>query len=326
MINVNTVLILGAGASKPFGFPTGAELVRDICDMLESADSEDFQTILRLHKRAREIKRFRNGLNEAKPRSVDAWLEHNREFLAIGKNAIACAILKRENRSNFGVTDNWYDLLFEALNCPVDQFGENRVAIVTFNYDRSLEYYLHRKLLATYTPATKRFCEEQLNKIPIVHVYGCLGPVEWEDRRRMVAYGEYEDEDIIGRAAENIRIMSDKGNEDEGGYFGEAHELLRRNVRAIYYFGFGFDPTNLERLVPSLCFPGHKVLGTCYGLSYQRKREVEKISSRRLVFYTRDRQSLIDSKIYDFIHKYIDWNETGRPASLPPYYGLWDRV
>ena len=33
MLTYNTVFILGAGASKPFGFPTGAELKNNICEV-----------------------------------------------------------------------------------------------------------------------------------------------------------------------------------------------------------------------------------------------------------------------------------------------------
>lgn len=33
MITENTIFILGAGASKPYGFPTGAELREQICKL-----------------------------------------------------------------------------------------------------------------------------------------------------------------------------------------------------------------------------------------------------------------------------------------------------
>jgi len=36
MIEKKTVLILAAGASKPYGFPTGEELLREIVDIAKS--------------------------------------------------------------------------------------------------------------------------------------------------------------------------------------------------------------------------------------------------------------------------------------------------
>ena len=45
MINLETVLILGAGASKDFGFPTGRELVEQVCDFLGDQDRQDFNLL-----------------------------------------------------------------------------------------------------------------------------------------------------------------------------------------------------------------------------------------------------------------------------------------
>ena len=38
MLTRSTVLILGAGASKPFGFPTGIELSEQVFDKLSPAE------------------------------------------------------------------------------------------------------------------------------------------------------------------------------------------------------------------------------------------------------------------------------------------------
>ena len=39
-------------------------------------------------------------------------------------------------------SDHWYALLANQLEIGTDRFGENKLSIVTFNYDRSLEHYL----------------------------------------------------------------------------------------------------------------------------------------------------------------------------------------
>ncbi|MHC4475926.1 MAG: hypothetical protein ACYTEL_09780 [Planctomycetota bacterium] len=43
MVEIETVLILGAGAGKAFDFPTGKELVGRICDMLGDIEGEPFR-------------------------------------------------------------------------------------------------------------------------------------------------------------------------------------------------------------------------------------------------------------------------------------------
>jgi len=46
MIKTRTVLILGAGASMPYGYPSGKELKRIICGRLKDSES-DLSRILR---------------------------------------------------------------------------------------------------------------------------------------------------------------------------------------------------------------------------------------------------------------------------------------
>ena len=95
---------------------------------------------------------FIKNFNQSSLKSIDQYLAINpRHYKDIGKFAITISILKHENKSCFNekVSDNkedWYNLLYNRMvkNCknPDDykKFFNNKVAFITFNYDRSLEY------------------------------------------------------------------------------------------------------------------------------------------------------------------------------------------
>ena len=44
----------------------------------------------------------------------------------------------------------WYVYLFNQLGARKDDFNKNRISIITYNYDRSLEYFLFVALKFSY--------------------------------------------------------------------------------------------------------------------------------------------------------------------------------
>lgn len=69
--------------------------------------------------------------------------------------------------------------LFNSLNRPFQEFGENPVSFIRFNYDISVEYYLFNCLKNSYRQTDDEGAK-QLRKIPIVHVHGNLGALPWQ--------------------------------------------------------------------------------------------------------------------------------------------------
>src|SRR5229473_2611714 len=90
MITTPTVFILGAGASMPYGFPSGAEMVRDICNAPESELDSFGVSQTDYHEFATELR------NSDQP-SVDAFLELRRKFERVGKTAIAYHLVRCES-------------------------------------------------------------------------------------------------------------------------------------------------------------------------------------------------------------------------------------
>jgi hypothetical protein len=139
------LFILGAGASADLGFPTGDFKAR----ILEAADWLKANPVRRAS--SNDAISFRNLFKKAAIGSIDAFLQlRERENLkpnlyGVARTAIARTLLPIEKTSAEGRND-WYGAFAESLlrNPP-----QERIGILTFNYDRSLEFFLHRAFEAT---------------------------------------------------------------------------------------------------------------------------------------------------------------------------------
>ena len=68
----------------------------------------------------------------------------------------------------------------------IETIFEN-VAFITFNYDRSLEFFLLTTLKNRYQK-TEQECAAKLKNIPIVHLYGKLALLPWEKINLIINY------------------------------------------------------------------------------------------------------------------------------------------
>jgi hypothetical protein len=321
MIKQKTVLILGAGASVPLEFPSGDKLVREVCRILRRVPGEekhqspelrciaDAVSISKSGQGFDSIEKFRQALIDSLTTSVDAFLEHNQGFIRIGKCAIATALLtkelpKRHEKLLMSGKPIWYEPLFSALNAPFDEFQNNELSIVTFNYDRSLEYHLHKALKGFYHGKSDKECTEKLNAIPIIHVHGKLGKLEWQedDPAPLIRYGSSIAPDIVHFAAESIQIIHEDVLETDE--FKQVHELISSAVK-IYFLGFGYGAKNLERLeIASFCNMDTKIHGTGKELTSQQLSATDGLNFYKL---TRVRfVELADCTVYEFLRNHID--------------------
>ncbi len=333
MVDIETVLVLGAGASKAFGFPTGEELVKRICLLLSQEQYFDiyYQTAGQYSPEMAE--QFPNVLKRANPLSVDAWLEHNPKYIEVGKVAIVIALLGYEKESDLYPQNNWYQLLFKRLDGPFEEFQNNKLSIITFNYDRSLEQYLFETFRYTHTEKNEKECKEKLNQLRIVHVYGSMGRLEgqFESAKHLlpiVSYGNKLDRNRIILAAKSIHIIPRKQPQglldvvqtsiSDG--FKEAQKLIA-GADALYFLGFGYNQTNMERLGIETLQKTLKNMGTAKDLGYQEFQEIARMHIFRKLARTYSGQTLqtktVDNKIenflfdktvYEFLHGHVDFN------------------
>lgn len=243
MITKPTVLILGAGSATAYGFPLGRGLRNLVCRIPWTGAAN---LIKETGFDSDELENFVNTLRHSAYTSVDWFLEDWPEFIAIGKAAIAAALIPSEDPNRLFPPDatdtHWYELLLNTLDTPQGAFTENRLSIVTFNYDRSLEHYLFRVL------ETRRGSEqsavEALNSLDIIHVHGMLGELTppADDGR---PYSPDLEPGAIRTAAEQIIVVGEAAGETEA--FEHARGKLREAER-IVFLGFGFHFESVRRL------------------------------------------------------------------------------
>lgn len=275
MIKKKTVFILGAGASVPYGFPTGVQLKNSIQDInIENAMQKayldrkhhDHHPIWRyvFDTFGRELVReFCTDLENSGRYSVDAFLEVRRKYIRLGKALISRELIKYENDNSLYVRDgNWYQYLYNILFVDKSDLN-NIVSILTFNYDRSLERYMIKCIQSDYGKSIEE-AAEMLGKIPIIHLHGSLGKLpELSDSPEIREYSTTLTIESINVSSNSIKIISESDSKHDV-LFKKAYELLAE-ARQVWFLGFGYHPTNLARLkIPEILHKGCKVFGTTF--------------------------------------------------------------
>ena len=117
MITKPTTLIPGAGASAPFGFPTGYQLLRHVINGANTNPGHTNPNVFSDFSKS-QIDEFRDSLEKGGKISVDAFLEHRPEFIPIGKLAMAIALIQFEHEPHLFKRDgkSWYEYLFNQLD------------------------------------------------------------------------------------------------------------------------------------------------------------------------------------------------------------------
>ena len=251
MIEKSTVLVLGAGASVAYGYPTGSDLVENIKTKTNpNQTSVFFDDLLYKYgiKDRKTISKFNEALHLSDPPSIDEFLSHRQEFIEIGKLLIAMELIPCEYKQSLFDREiknlSWYKSLYDKLRAPeVKLFNKNKLSIITFNYDRSLEHYLFTVTKNTYG-INDTECSEIVSSIPILHVYGMLDELPWQIEGGR-PYGQGATPNQIKQASDRIFILS----EDREGsiIFDHAFSLLEK-AQVVYFLGFGYHDMNLKRL------------------------------------------------------------------------------
>jgi hypothetical protein len=188
-------------------------------------------------------------------------LEHHPEYKDLGHRAIANVLMAYERHCALfddwiykwndpeNKEKHWYQLLFSKLtsNSTFDKLCENQLSIITFNYDRSLEYFLLQAIKAKYGVGNSNGAKA-LCSIPIIHLYGKLGSLgSYCDKDPAVPYGhDMILRDNIRKASMCIHTINDEFAADNPAFV-EARNLIRR-AESIYFLGFGYHEENMKRL------------------------------------------------------------------------------
>lgn len=303
MITQKTVFIIGAGASIPYKFPSGSELVNIICENLNPA-TKSYQIVQETSDcHSKDVDEFRNSLKHSGKMSVDGFLEHRPEFLKIGKMAIATALIQFECPGNmFGSpvgNRNWYEYLYNRMNSSFENFNTDKFSILTFNYDRSFEYFLFTSLKHSYGKNDEDIYEK-LRKLNIIHLHGQLGYLPWQSDN----YREYNNilnHKEVKKAGNAIKIISE--NFENAPQFKEAYQILSTS-KYICFLGFGYNPANLERLKLDALLPNAKIMGSTFKLTSAEIKKIEENFGRKVELDPHGKHDCIN-----FLRNHITINE-----------------
>jgi hypothetical protein len=269
MIGTPTLFILGAGASAPFGYPTSIDLRENI---LSRRNADAIVNALNPAPSFRDPEPFKKTLNEfldefasSSVYSIDAFLEFRTKFMDIGKMNIAAYLINHEEDMRLRLPiGNWYMYLYDRLKCSFDDFDKNNISYITFNYDRSLEQFLFEAIRSRFGKSYSE-CAEKMKNIPIVHLYGQLDPLPWQGKDGKEYSHKKDFTERLRTATKNIKLISNERDITKSDTFQKAYEHISKAER-IFFLGFSFDETNLERLNVSL-MKNKKIYTSVMGLA-----------------------------------------------------------
>lgn len=255
MIKTKTVFVLGAGASMPYDFESAGTMLVECKKM----SPYNIAMAVGFPKVSPPIDTFSEDLRASQNESLDAYLEQRTDSDAdmhIGKRLIASRLLLQEYKSNkkFEVTGDWISYLYSRMvyeTGSVREFQEkNAVTFVTYNYDRLLEHRISRALQSQFkAPITE--CMAVFDKIKVIHLHGSLGPL---NPPKAIAFGldATNDRDFASRlsfaletSAHSIQIVHQA--RPDTAEFLASRAALSETTR-VFFLGFGFGQTNVQRL------------------------------------------------------------------------------
>ncbi len=309
MINKKTVFVLGAGASCPYGYPSGACLRELICfDGGFYKDYLNYYNRNKLDTNKAEINRFIKSFKDSNIKSIDVFMANNPTIAPTGKYIIAYEIFRAERNSRFGEeakreqerledlqkTSNhksylwgtagfqggdWYFYLYNRIlegligNDALPDFSNDNITFITFNYDRSLEQFLYNSLQCLYSEVPEDKIIQILKKLKIIHVYGQIAPLKWQNQNDYVDYKQQIDEPLLECTAKNIETIYEVKENPE---LQEAQKLLSQ-AEQILFLGFGYAPENMEILkLPDRTHKATSIYGTALGLESKEKYDIRR--------------------------------------------------
>jgi hypothetical protein len=231
---------------------------------------------------------------------VDAFLEHRREYLHVGKAAMASLLVQREKTARLFEFDeqNWLRYFFAKMGGSFEEFGRNQVAFITYNYDRSLEHFLIKALQARYNRSEAE-CVGVLDNIPIIHPHGRLGYLPWQDSKKGRDYVNELDVRAMELCVDNIKVVHEDIKDGRDKDFDRAHQILHKADR-IYALGFGFGKQNMGRLgVHRL--KANAINGSGFGLTAKECNDIRIRTEGRVSVY--QGQGCIE-----FLRNVVDWD------------------
>jgi hypothetical protein len=275
--------VIGAGASAEISMPIGTDLKKQISALLsnerdelrrlglEQAAQFGIEAIEIYYERVRTGEMTKYQLSDAMTKmvraldydtSIDNFLynhQNNEAYQIFGKTAIFSTILKAEkasilwtdvnNRDYTPILENtWYLSLFQQLirQATVKTFINrlNDIQFITFNYDRSLEFYLYHSIKRSYE-VTPEKATEIMNNLQIYHPYGQVGFLPYQQGSLTFDYGAFQ-QYAENNLAQCIKTYTEGTDIKSKDYKKAMFNLY--DAEKVIFLGFAFHQQNIDLL------------------------------------------------------------------------------
>ncbi len=190
-----------------------------------------------------KLEQFGRRFDQDQSATIDAFLSTLRREDELGRHGrMAIVAVLRTYEHCYEERKEWYEKNFEFLESKPNS---NSLKVVTFNYDRSFEFFLSRSIERHHNipaqEARKRF--QQL--VEIEHVYGCFAdlPGFSTNLATSVEYAELTGHDGWKGGLERIQLIGEAI--PNGPHVRRSKEWIQKSDYIIV-LGFGFDYTNLS--------------------------------------------------------------------------------
>jgi hypothetical protein len=308
MFDLPVVFVVGAGASKEYGFPLGGELKSSIAEAvgflfnhgIQIRGNHDLYNHISRHvpdqARRSDYTRAANALVAAIPTfvSIDEalhFVSSSKEAVEVGKIAIITKILEAERESALGfnletgrvkIDPNEGQWLGQFLSLALAELRRDQlktafdnVTFINFNYDRCIEHFLYWSLQHR-AGASPEGAEAIVRSLHMIRPYGSIGELSFTDNDAnsfgtRAHFNPFDRLNALRTYTEQHPLHDD-----------EQVQKALAEARKIIFLGFGFHRANLDLLKTgdqSIVPTGRRVLGTIMGLH----RENHPVIRRRLV-------------------------------------------
>lgn len=303
MYKTETVFVIGAGASYEVKMPLGVHLKEKIKELLDIKFDHSTTPItgdryiakalerkigLGSQEEANEYNRYlaaawhiRDALAQAI--SIDNFIENQEDdrISTMAKLAITRSILSAEQKSLLfpkdergrsdidwrRITDTWYHGLFQTLvegraKSDIGNLFSN-VSFVTFNYDRTLEFFLFESI-KNYYNVENDIAAELVNGVSITHPYGVVGVLPWQTKPGVrVNFGVPDTINLLD-ISNSIKTFSEQVD-DQTSLINIRSRITES--KRIVFLGMAYHDANMEILQPESATSIDRIIGTAFGVS-----------------------------------------------------------
>jgi hypothetical protein len=295
MESEKVVFILGAGASKTYGYPLGDELRQKILiDYVTFLN--DLQRHTKYYNFVKQSFDFITHFKASGDKSIDLFLSKFNKYSVPGIKSILHNILMAETQSSFldqlyfkfknrredNLIDDWMWYLYSRLTRQLNMINSykklnfNSIRFITFNYDRSLEHFFFERLKNGFNyEIINGSPEEIMSTIQIEHVYGQVCGLPWQSTNNSsLAYGSFNPDQMdLDGYSNNIKLIGQRTSEN----MEDIYDLIKESSK-IFFLGFSYDEINLKTLgIPQILSFNQKIYGTAIGFL---KEEIEDIKQK----------------------------------------------